>query len=150
LKAACQNLFRDRYLVPALMLRLEGGHYRVLDVEHLLETPMGKCAYLAAMRKSIEAQGRRIESALLLMDSWYVRPEDRAKTAHIRASQHPYRKTAIFLGGRNAAGTRRTFIVQPYEWKGDVLSIEKPAIAICNERNTDSRYSRGLIDALFE
>lgn len=120
--------------------------YAIIEMVEFPGTPEERFKYLLGVRSTVERQGKHIHNALLLTEGWFVRSD---RPLSVRPSQHPNRTTAITLIGRNEAGTRQTSVVLPYAWKGDLLSIEKPALEAYNDPCTPGNGMRGLVDALF-
>jgi hypothetical protein len=151
LRGAQQNLVHDGGLAPVLFLHMDNGESGMFALD-LPPTHDEKAKYFAGLRFVIEHAGRRIDEALFVSESWYVsKKEGRELSTEIRPSEHPNRKEAIVLVGRDAEGTRQTLLVQTFTRDiqnrpvfGEVAVEEYHG----PESRTDTRAS-GLLDYLF-
>jgi hypothetical protein len=151
LRGAQQNLVHDGGLAPVLFLRLDNDERGMLALDRP-PTHDEKVKYFAGLAFVIEHAGRRIHEVLFVSESWYVSKEEgRELSTEIRPSQHPDRKEAIVLVGRDAKGTCQAFLVQPFTRDihnrpvlGDVEVEEYHG----PESQADTRAT-GLVDYLF-
>ncbi len=150
LQQARLNLLRDGSLAPVLFVQFQEGEKGVLPLE-LPENADEKPGYFATLAVVFMGAGKQLNEALMLSETWYVsKEEDVNLSVDIRPSEHPQRKEAISLMGRNAAATRFTFVVQPF---GRDLQqrpvMEQIAIAEYNIGQTTGITAVGLLDYLF-
>lgn len=150
LRQARINLLRDGALAPVLFVQFQKGEKGLLPLE-LPENPNDKPDYFATLGLVFVSAGKQLHEALMLSETWYVsKDEDANLSLDISPSEHPRRKEAISLMGRNAAGTRFTFVVQPF---GRDLRhrpvMEKVAIAEYNVSSMAELAAVGLLDYLF-
>ena len=71
--------------------------------------------YFTFLGLSFLETGRRVQEAVLLSESWYLEKAVGSDPPAIAPSQHPQRKEAITLVGRNAAAQQFVFAIQPFQ-----------------------------------
>ena len=152
LRGAQENLRRDGSASPVLFLRLESGEKGAIALA-LPETPSAKAAHFNPMGQVFQRVGIRIHEALFVSESWYVSAKkDKGIAIDVRPSQHPDRKEAIVIVGRNAKRTRHTVVIQPFSRDIELMPVfEEITIAEFNKRPEDlkSLPPTGLLDYLF-
>ena len=94
--------------------------------------------------------GRHVQEAILVAESWYVGKPDIDANLEVAPSQHPDRKEAITLVGRNATESRSVYAIQPFSRDEQ----NKPVFEALELDQFDGSapteyYSTGLLDYLF-
>src|SRR5215213_1486462 len=118
LELAEGNLRRDGSLMPVLFLQPHADKLRILPLD-LPATTEEKYAYFRIIGLAVLSTGKRLEEALFLSETWYISTEeDRTLTSEIRPSQHPSKREAISVVGRNAERTHFTFMIEPFHREG--------------------------------
>lgn len=150
LRQARLNLLRDGSLAPVLFVQFQNHEKGVLPLE-LPTDPEEKPEYFAIIGLVFASAGKQLNEALMLSETWYVsREEDAALTLEVRPSEHPQRKEAISMMGRNAQRTRYTFVVQPFGRDTRQRPVmERVAIAEYNIAQTAGVAAVGVLDYLF-
>lgn len=149
LTAAKENLNRDGYLSPVLFLHLEGGG-RVMFSLRLPETPEEKQAYFAGIGLATYQAGQRIQEAVFVSEAWYVDVSEEGTVPDIAPSQHPKRREAITIVGRNADKSRISFVIQPFSRDSQNQPLwEEMPLARYNVATDEDVHPVGLIDYLF-
>ncbi|MBC8503511.1 MAG: hypothetical protein H8D34_01540 [Chloroflexi bacterium] len=113
LQGARENLTAHGSLVATLFLKLDAGERAIVPLS-ISETPEEKQLYFTLLGLSIRENGRDIYEAILISESWYVAPSD-GKYPDLAPSNHPGRKEAITLAGRDSMGLQFVFAIQPFE-----------------------------------
>lgn len=114
LATAKENLKCDKFLQPVLFIQLATGEHLAAPVE-LSGTTAEKVFSIRRISYSLLEEGKTIEEAILLGEGWFVAAKEPHELS-VPPSQHPDRREAIFLMGRNAKKTRIISIVQPFVW----------------------------------
>lgn len=151
LTTAQENLRASGYLSPVLLVHLAGGQRLITELE-LPETTEEKEAYFTRMGRSFRRAGQRIHEAVFVAETWYVDVREAPDAFTVRPSQHPARKEAISIVGRNAQGTRHTFLVQPYSRDRHNQPVFEPIpeeMAQFNVLVEGGTHGVGLLDHLF-
>ena len=149
LRQARINLLKDGSLAPVLFVKFQAGEKGVLPLD-LSENEEHKPEYLAALGMTFVAVGKQLEEALMLAESWYVSSDDTTLNFDLRPREHPQRREAITMMGRNAERTRYTFVVQTFgrdEKQRPVM--ERLAVAEYNVPVSSQTDAVGLVDYLF-
>lgn len=147
--AARKNLERDGKVVPALFVRLSNNQRLVVLVD-LAATSEQKQAHFAAIGRLLRKNGQDISEAMLVSEGWFVKPPKGTSALDIRPSQHPQRREAIVLIGRDAAGERASSLVQPFGRDPENKPLwEKPVMAIYNQVADQGYRIVSLLDQLF-
>src|SRR5262245_9341130 len=102
-------LTTDGHLETTLFLSFRDGEQVEIPMD-FPDTPEQRAGYMAALGRTLFMLGREIDEAVLVMGGWFVGAP--AKPS-VRPSEHPDRKEAIVVMGRNATNTRYTSVVQP-------------------------------------
>ena len=151
LDTARDNLKLEGHLPTALLLHFDSGR-RVVTSPALPDTSDEKAAYFTTLGQSIRQAGQRIREALLVVESWYVDAREEPDAFVVRPSYHPNRREVIAITGRNAQGTRHTFVVQPFTRGPDNEPVFEPLseeLAQYNVEAESGTYATGLLDDLF-
>ncbi len=114
LASARENLRKDGFLVPVLFLRLRSGDRGMLPLLNLPATHEEKGMYFAGLGLLIEQAGEQLAEAVMVSESWYVSQTDAQAFLDVSPSQHPNRKEAIVVVGRDATKTRQAHVIQPF------------------------------------
>lgn len=150
LRQARLNLLRDGSLAPVLFVEFQNGEKGILPLE-LPENPEEKPDYFFTLGLVFVSAGKQLNEALMLSETWYVsKDEDANLSLDVPPREHPQRREAISLMGRNAGGTCFTFVVQPF---GRDLHqrpvMEQVAIAEYNVSSRAELAAVGVLDSLF-
>ena len=113
LLVAERNLEKDGVLFPVLFLRFGQGVPNVIILK-LGHTTEEKLAEMALLGESLRRAGKSILEALMLCEVWFVKSPKDAEALTIPPSEHPDRKEAIVLFGRDQTGERASMVVQPF------------------------------------
>jgi hypothetical protein len=150
LKVACENLERDGFLIPVLMLNINEKGRLMHMLKALPNTPEQKQAYFAKIGAHYGYLGQLIREAVLLMESWMVQVQQAPAALRLRPSQHPCRQEVLMLIGRDAANSRSTQVIQPFTRDTtNKLVWSKPLMAIYDEPVKQGHSVQGLLDDLF-
>jgi len=112
LQGARENLTAHGSLVATLFLNLNDGQRAIIPL-NMPETPEEKQMYFTMIGLSVRETGRTINEAILISESWYVAPAD-GEYPNAPPSEHPDRKEAITLAGRDSLGQHYAFAIQPF------------------------------------
>lgn len=150
LELAKGNLRKDGSLMPVLFLQPHDDKLRILPLD-LPPTTEEKYAYFEIIGLAVLSTGKRLDEALFLSETWYVsQDEDPNLTSDIRPSQHPSRREAISIVGRNAERTRFTFVIEPFRHAGKQRFVFEPrTVEEYNSKIKEGIEPEGLLDALF-
>ena len=118
LTAARLNLERDGALHPVLFLQLESREQMVMLLKEFPDTVGERQEYFTALGMALSHTGRRIDEAVFVSEAWYVGMEEGRTEFDVAPSQHPQRREAIVVMGRDAKRTRLTHVLQPFQ-RGD-------------------------------
>jgi hypothetical protein len=150
LETAQDNLSRDGYLVPVLMVKTTKGKGRIIELRDLMRAKnhQQKRLYIATIGKKLQEKDG-VKEALLFLEGWYVDPLEPG-ALQIPPSEHPARREAIVVIGRNAKYTRTTMVVQPFTRDKDNKPVwEAMPIARYNQPSALGSRPMGLLDYLF-
>ena len=135
---------------PTSLFALMNNGKRILYPLSLPETHDEKCAYFGLLGFSIRDEGRQVREAILVAESWYVGDPEVDSHLELAPSQHPNRKEAITLVGRDSAGLRTVFAIQPFSRDSQNKPIFEPLeLDQCAGTAPTEYYSTGLLDYLF-
>lgn len=150
LRGARTNLERDRALAPMLFLHFANREHDILPLD-LPETTEAKEAYFAALGRGFRQAGRSIQEAVFVSETWFVMAEKNERlNLDVRPSQHPKRKEAIMVVGRDAERTRFSMVVHPFgRDRRNRPVFERPAIEEYNVSAESGTRPVGLLDHLF-
>src|SRR5581483_4268581 len=114
LEQARQTLKRDGALTPILFLRFQDRTGGILLLD-LPETHGARAAHFAAIGQAFLAMGKILDEVLFLSETWYVMGDQNERLSlDVAPSQHPKRREAITILGRDAPRTRYTMVMQPF------------------------------------
>lgn len=150
LEGARQNLRKDSNLAPMLFLRFNSGERGILPLA-LPGTVEERQDYFRAIGISLSAADKSIEEALFLSETWYVETKEGKRLAlDVRPSQHPKRREAITVMGRDAERTRYTAVIQLFHRDRQQHPVFEPITeAGYDAFVTPGAGPVGLIDQLF-
>jgi hypothetical protein len=113
LQGARENLNTHGSLVATVFARLDHGERAIIPLS-LPETHEEKRFYFTLLGLSIRAMGRTISEAILVSESWYVEADKSSDPLQTAPSEHPNRKEAITLAGRDSRNQYFVFAIQPF------------------------------------
>lgn len=150
LKQAKENLQNDGTLVPMLFLRFKEGEGGMMPLD-LPDTHAERKMYFTAIGRSFLAEGKNLDEALFLSETWYVEAEkDERLTLDVAPSEHPRRREAITIVGRDAPRTRYTMVIQTFGRDRHHQPVfGPPTLADYNVFGTPTSGPVGLLDHLF-
>ena len=148
LQRARENLTAHGSLVATLFLKLNDGQRAIIPLS-IPETPEEKQIYFTLLGLSVIETRRTIKEAILVSESWYVAPTD-GQYPDTPPSEHPDRKEAITLAGRDSLGLHYVFAIQPFHRdKRDQPIFEELDLQHFGDDIDKNLYSTGLLDFLF-
>jgi len=148
LQGARENLAAHASLVATLFLNLNDGQRAIIPLS-MPETPEEKQMYFTMLGLSVRETGRTIHEAILISESWYIAPND-GQYPDAPPSEHPDRKEAITLAGRDFPGLHYVFAIQPFHRnERDQPIFEELDLQHFGEDIDKKLYSTGLLDFLF-
>jgi len=100
--------------LPTTLFILLDNNDRVLLPLSIPETHEEKYAYFGLLGFSIRDSDRWVQEAILVAESWYVGKPKMDAQLEVAPSQHPDRKEAITLVGRDSTGSRSVYAIQPF------------------------------------
>jgi hypothetical protein len=150
LKQAKQNLKEDGSVAPMLFMRLQNGDNGILPLA-LPATHEEREDYFTAIGLTFLSAGKMIHEALLLSETWYVQADQNQRLPlDVAPSQHPKRREAITIVGRDAERTRYTMVVQVFGRDRHQRPVFEPlAVAEYNTIGGLASGPVGLLDHLF-
>jgi hypothetical protein len=134
-----------------LLVHLANGQKIVTELE-LPDTTPEKEAYFTRLGAFFRRRGQPIDEAMTVVEGWYVDVREHPDALTVPVSQHPARREVISIVGRNAPGTRHTFLVQPFSRDPLNQPVFEPIpaeLAQFNVRRDQGTHSEGLLDYLF-
>ena len=150
LTVARENLEKDGFLVPVLLLDVAAKDPVMLMLMDFPDTPQAKQAYFAKIGAQFGRLGRRIQEAVSLAEAWMVLAQQAPAAHRILPSRHPSRQEVLALVGRDAANSRSTQLIQPFTRDAANKPLwGEPAIAVYNEPVEQGHRAQGLLDDLF-
>lgn len=151
LKAALENVELDGFLVPVLFLDVTEQGRLIHTLKAMPNTPEQRQTYFNHIGSHYWRLGQRIQEAVVLMESWFVLPQEAPGALRMQPSQHPCRKEAVVLIGRDAANTRSTQVIQPITRDASNKPVwNKPLMALYDEPVKQGYSTQGLLDDLFQ
>lgn len=149
LQTARQHLEKHGSLVSVLFITFAGGK-RIEIPLRLPTTTADKEAYFVSIGIAMASLNEVIAEAILLSEGWVVKAQQAPAALKLPPSQHPSRQEVITLIGRNAAGTRHTCAVQPFQRQPSGQFIwEALTFALYDEPAEHGGRAVGLLDYLF-
>ena len=118
LTAARVNVERDGALHPVLFLELRSDEQVVMLLKEFPDTVGERQEYFTALGMALSHTGRRIDEAVFVSEAWYVGMEEGGTEFDVAPSQHPERREAVVVMGRDVKRTRLTHVLQPFH-RGD-------------------------------
>lgn len=148
LQGARENLSAHGSLVATLFLKLNDGQRAIIPLS-MPETSEDKQMYFSVLGLSVRETGRNVHEAILISESWYVAPTD-GEYPDAPPSEHPDRKEAITLAGRDSLGLQFVFAIQPFHRdEHDQPVFEELDLQHFGDDLDKNLYSTGLLDFLF-
>jgi len=151
IKVARENLEKDGFLVPVLLLAVGVKAPLLLLLRDFPNTPEQKQAYFAKIGTQFRRLDQHIREAVSLTEGWMVLAQQAPAAMRIQPSQHPCRQEVLVLIGRDAANTRSTKVIQPFtRERTNKLTWSKPIMTVYNEPVQQENRVQGVLDDLFE
>ena len=149
LQGARENLAAHGSMATTLFLRLDNDERCLFPLSPPPTYPE-KRNYFIFLELSFLETGRRIQEAVLLSESWYIEKTVGSHPPEIAPSQHPQRKEAITLVGRDAAAQHSVFALQPFHRDPQNALVFEPLTFEQFDGHPDHKYyAAGLLDYLF-
>lgn len=152
LERAKEYLMQDDSFEPAIFLQFENQDRATIVLKGFPNSAAGRQACVASIGRSMKRAGKRIEEALFVSESWFVsRKKQEQFSPNLRPSEHPNRKEAIIIVGRNANRTGQTFVIQPFNRDIELLPvfIDKEIEEYNVPAGNNGVRGDGLVDYLF-
>jgi len=136
-------------LPPTLFAQLDNGENLYMPLA-LPQTHEEKRVYFDVLGTSLLSFGKKLHEAMLIAESWYVEKTKENPTLTVLPSQHPNRKEAISVVGRNALGSQSIFALQPFGRDARRRPVFEPLqIKEISGDFPTAFYFVGLLDYLF-
>ena len=149
MEGARHNLVTHGSLATTLFLQLEGGEKGMVLLS-LPENDNGKRLYFTILGLSIKESGRQIREAILVPESWYVQTSQDSPLPLVSPEDHPARKEAITLEGRDNLSQRFIFAIQPFHRDFKSEPVFEPLLMGHYHPKPGQRfYTTGLLNNLF-
>jgi hypothetical protein len=149
MQGARENLAEHGSLTTTLFLRLGNGERGLIPLS-LPPTHAEKRMYFTFLGLSFLETGQRIRESVLLSESWYIEKTEGCDPPEIALSQHPQRKEAITLVGRDALAQRSVFAIQPFHRDLKDAPVFESLTFEGFDEPPDNKYNAtGLVDYLF-
>ena len=149
LQGARENLSSHGCLGTTLLIGLDNGERGVVPLS-LPGTFEEKQFYFSTLGISFLKSGRQIQEAILVSESWYVKAPENDYHPNTAPSQHPQRKEAITLVGRDIFAQHFVFAIQPFHRDQQNKPVFEPLeLEHFEEQPNEEYYSTGLLDNLF-
>lgn len=149
LKTARQNLVRDGFLIPLLLVDLAAVAPVIVPLD-LPTTSEQKQRYFRQLGVQLGRGGHSLQAAVMLSESWFVNAQQAPAVSRFSPSRHPCRQEAIVIMGRNADNTRVTQVITPFvRAENKQLVWGTSPIAVYDEPVKAAGKPIGLLDYLF-
>lgn len=136
-------------LPPTLFAQLDNSENLYMPLT-LPQTHEEKRVYFDVLGTSLRSFGKGLHEAMLIAESWYVEKSEENPTLSVRPSQHPNRKEAISVVGRNATGSQSIFALQPFGRDARKRPVFEPLqVKEISGDFPTAFYFVGLLDYLF-
>lgn len=147
---AQENLRRDGALAPVLFFRSQDNVLGILPLA-LPETTEEKYAYFGLLGVGLIAAGKEAQEALFLSETWYLAAKPGLQLEEeIRPREHPQRREAITIVGRDRLRSHFTFVVQLFHRDArNRFVFGAKEVEEYNIRAAEGIEAVGLLDALF-
>lgn len=139
-------------LEPVVFIKLSNGNKIVTSLDTISKTSDSdlKMFYLKLLKKAIvNKHNAEIEEAVMLLETWFVTAKDNNYLSSM-PSQHPERKEAIVICGRNKDKSKISFVLQPFEKRGKKIKWLDKALESYQANKSTSMGFEGLVDYLFD
>lgn len=149
LEVGRKNLEEAGYLQPMLFIQLSNGEGIVTPLK-MPDESNKKYRMFYALGKQIRSKFGSIQNSVTLLETWAVYANEAPDAMKYPPSQHPCRREAIVLIGRNADKSRSAIVIQTFtrdEHNAPVWSEPKVMISDSGEEGV---VAEGFIDALFD
>jgi hypothetical protein len=113
LRMAKKNLECDGHVAPVLFLQLQTGK-QLMTPLHFPEITEERRRYLTGLGFALLRDGKILAEAVMVLETWFVRTKGNLAPLTMAPSQHPQRKEAVVLIGRNATKSRSVIVMQPF------------------------------------
>ena len=135
---AKDNLEKDGSLLPVIHVNCKG---KIVIVGLPLDDLIDRRKLFTGLGIKLRNAVGEIDEALFVSETWYYKA-DKDEKLDIRPSQHPNKKEAIMLVGRNKSGKKQVLAMQPYiKVKGKYVYLKK---------DVDADGATGVLDYLFD
>ena len=135
-------------LQPTLFVQLDNGERGIVPLS-LPETHPEKRIYISLLGMSFLNTGHTIREAILVSEAWIV-TQSEVQELGVAPSQHPNRKEAITLVGRDAHNSSLVFAIQPFQRDDhNQLVFEDMEIEHFSDTPNPQFCTTGLLDHLF-
>jgi len=149
LQGARENLAAHGSSQATVFFKLDNGERGIVPIS-IPEFHEDKQIYFMLLGLTFFERGRRVQEAILVSESWYVGASEGDHLLHVAPSQHPQRKEAITLAGRDFQGQKYVFAIQPFTRDSCNQPIFEPIVLEqFGEQPDDNNYSTGLLDHIF-
>jgi hypothetical protein len=146
---ARKNLERDGFLAPVMFVNV-GTRSPVIVPLMYPPSSQEKQRYFIELGIRFRTLGQTILEAVMLMESWTVNAQTAPSALRFLPSQHPSRREAIALIGRNATNNCVTFVMQLFtKGKNNHLVWGERPMAFYNKPAEEAAQPSGLLDYLF-
>ena len=146
---ARENLADQGCLGTSLFVLFDDGERSVIPLS-LPPTHEEKRMYFTFLGLSLLETGRQFNEAILVAESWIVETSESDSPPHVAPSQHPQRKEAITLAGRDRLAQKFVFAIQPFHRDTENQPVFEPCLLEQFEEEPNrNHYSTGLLDNLF-
>jgi len=150
MQGARENLLKDGRLEAALFLHLQGGKQGVVPLP-LPPTHPEKKTYFTLLGFNLIKTGQVIQEAVLIAETWFVEAHNGAAPLDTAPSEHPQRKEAFTLVGRDAQAGQYVFALQPFHRDSrDQPVFEDVMFEQFFGPPDRANYSISLLDYLFQ
>lgn len=148
LEKAKRNLVADGRIRSVLLLQLENasGFEILLDLPQTVEN---KQRYFTAIGQQVRQSGGSIQAAVMIGEIWFVEGAKAPDGLKVAPSQHPARREAISILGRDDEA-HCSFVLQPFTRSNGQI-VWEPITCEQYVQSRDKGFgAKGLLDWLFE
>ena len=150
LERAKENLKRNGAVAPVIILLTDKGE-RILVQIDLPGSAYERQKQLTNLGFLLAGKGIVVDEAVMIIETWIVSSKAEKDLLKVVPSQHPQRKEAIVLVGRNASKSRSGMLIQPFTRgiKGEPVWEKVEAFMPKGSPKTSDGNFQGLIDYMF-
>jgi hypothetical protein len=150
LKVARDCMENGQCLKQLLLIQVAGDRFLHMPI-HLEGDADAKSVQLFTIGASLHAQGLTPTAALLLSESWFVKPLEAPAAMEFAPSKHPARQEAIIIIGRSADNKRYSQVIQPFTRDEREKPVWQPLLLEdYDEPRTSHDGPTGILDYLFD